>query len=95
MKQTHINQEEKNTPITEYRVGGVRATIWENTHTNKEGTTFTTQTVNIERRYKNQKTNEWASTNTYTLSQLQQLRHAITQAEAYLLTGRQEDEVDT
>lgn len=91
MKQEQIGEQEKNTPLREYRAGGVRATIWENTHTDGK-TQYTIQTTTIERRYK--KGDEWKSTNTYKLADIQKLKHVLTQAEAYMLTGEREEGVD-
>ena len=90
MSQQKIEQT-KNTPLREFRAGGVRATIWENNHIGPNGT-FTVQSVTIERRYK--VGDEYKSTNNYTLSGIQKLKHVVNQAEAYLLTGEKEDGVD-
>jgi hypothetical protein len=78
----------KNTPLRDFRAGGVRATVWENTHQGPRGV-FTIQTVTVERTYKAGE--EWKKTNSYSLADIQKLRYVLSQAEAYLLSGEKED----
>lgn len=93
MNQTQINNptsEPKKLPLREFRAGGVRATVWENTHNGPRGV-FTIQSVTIERTYKVGA--EWKLTNSYGLADIQKLRYVLSQAEAYLLSG-EKDEVE-
>ena len=48
-------------PLKEFASGSVRATTWENEH-EKGDQKFTTQTVSVERRYKD-KNGDWNGTN--------------------------------
>lgn len=85
-----MTQEElaKKKPLKEFRIGGVRATIWENSHTSKDGKTFNQRTATIERRYKSGE--EWKTTNSYDASDLQKLRLTLHDAEVFLLSSGDE-----
>jgi hypothetical protein len=43
---------DKNKPVKEFKVGGVRAAIWANTRQTSDGKTFSTHKVQLERTYK-------------------------------------------
>ncbi|MBD3313294.1 hypothetical protein GF345_02530 [Candidatus Woesearchaeota archaeon] len=52
----------KNLPEAKFSAGGIFATVWKNTASNKEGKEIEYSTISIERRYKD-RNDEWKSTN--------------------------------
>jgi hypothetical protein len=56
-------------PIKEYRGKGIRASIWENERTTKEGKKFKAFSVGIVRRYQD-KDGNWQETNSFSVDDL-------------------------
>ena len=67
----------KNRPVQNIRVGGINAAIWE-----QEGSKGNFMNVSFSRSYKQD--NEWKTSHTYTVNQLDDLRRAATEAETYI-----------
>ncbi len=61
-------EEDKKRPMREFRAGSVRASIWIDEKTRPDGSTYESESVRIERRYKQD--DEWLSTNRYYLRDL-------------------------
>ena len=70
-------------PQKEFRAGSVRATIWEQKRT-KDDREFVTQSVTVERRYKDDAANEWRSTNSFNTSDLPNIVVVVTKAYEFL-----------
>lgn len=91
--QTSIKEEvlttsrEKNHPVAKFRCGGVTATVWQNEYSTPENT-FSTQTVAISRSYKTKE--EWKTSNSYKIGDLQKLRRVLDLAEAFVLDAHEE-----
>ena len=67
----------QNKPKATYKVGNSKVTVWENERQGEFGK-FTAKTFEIEKAYK--KGNEWKTTNSFSLTELLQLRAAIDKA---------------
>lgn len=67
----------KNRPVHNIRVGGINAAIWE-----QEGSKGNFMNASFSRSYK--QGNEWKTSHTYTVNQLDDLRRAATEAETYI-----------
>jgi tRNA A37 threonylcarbamoyladenosine modification protein TsaB len=65
-------------PVHNIRVGGINGAIWEQKAQNGNFYNAT-----FSRSYKNEK-EEWKTSHTYTVNQLDDLRRAITEAETYI-----------
>jgi hypothetical protein len=75
----------KNRPVQNIRVGGINAAIWE-----QEGSKGNFMNVSFSRSYK--QGNEWKTSHTYTVNQLDDLRRAATEAETYINENKRSDQ---
>ena len=71
-------------PRKTFRAGSVRATIWDNETTMKNGEVANLPRICVERRYKNA-ANEWTSTNYFNVNELGKLQAVIRAAYDYLV----------
>ncbi len=72
-------------PEKVFKMGAVRASVFLNTFTNKEGRTVPLRKVVLEVRYKD-KNGEWQGTNSLSLNDLPKAVTALQQAYEYLLS---------
>lgn len=78
-------KEEKKTnkqPMTTFRAGGVKATVWENEIKTKDGKTIDVYSVNIDRSYKDG--DEWKTTSSFKLNDLPKVQLVAAKAYEYL-----------
>ncbi|KPL07045.1 hypothetical protein AMJ85_09755 [candidate division BRC1 bacterium SM23_51] len=90
-RQYHIQDiggESMSKPLKEFASGSVRATIWENEH-QKNDQRFTTQTVRVERRYKDENGN-WQGTNGFRKSDLLSVEVVVRKAFEFLTLRERE-----
>ena len=66
-----------NQPDWKLRQGGLSAAAWHNEKQSANGGTYEQQSVLIERRYKDDRTGDWKSSHSYTVSDLLALRHFL------------------
>ena len=85
-------------PEKSFKVGAVRAAIWPNTVTSRDGRSFEMRKVVLDRRYRNGD-GEWKSTNSFDLNDVPKAVLALQKAYEYLMTkpedpqeGRVEEE---
>lgn len=69
-------------PMTSFRAGGVKATVWENEIKTKDGKTIDVYSVNIDRSYKDG--DEWKTTNSFKLNDLPKVQLVASKAYEYL-----------
>ena len=74
---------EKNMPEKKFSTGAISATVWKNSRQGKDGKTFETQTVSLQRRYTD-KEGEWQSTNSLRLNDLPKAALVLDEAFRYL-----------
>ena len=84
-------EQEKNQPEKKFSTGAISATVWKNVRAGKDGKTFETHTVNIQRRYTD-KTGQWQSTNTLRVNDLPKVALVIEEAFKYLVLNGHADE---
>ena len=75
-------------PLKEFASGSVRATIWENERENG-GQKFRTQTVRVERRYRDESGN-WQGTNGFRKSDLPSVELVVRKAFEFLTVRERE-----
>lgn len=76
--------EQKNQPEKKFSTGAISATVWKNTRTSKDGKTFETRSVSLERRYTDNK-GEWQSTHSFRLGDLPKAALVLEEAYRYLV----------
>ena len=76
---------DKKMPEKKFRIGGLNATVWENTK-RINGKDVPLKTVVIERRYKDAN-GEWQSSNSFTANDLPKLQLVASKAFEYLVSG--------
>ena len=72
-------------PVHQIKIGGIQAAIWE-----QEGSKGNFMNVSFSRSYKHE--NEWKTSHTYTVNQLDDLRRAATEAETYINENKRSDQ---
>lgn len=77
-------------PKKVFTTGALRATVWENTHKNKEGVEFTATSVKLERTYK--VGNEYKSTNSMRQDDVPKAILILQKAYEYLVTEYRQEE---
>lgn len=70
-------------PKKSFKVGGVKASIFENVHQNQAGKNFVTQQVTVDRSYKD-KDGEWKSTTTFKVNDVPKAILALKKAYEYM-----------
>ena len=86
---------EGNKPEKKFSTGAISATIWKNTGVGKDGKTFESHSVSLQRRYKD-KTGEWKSTDSLRVNDLPKAALVIEEAFRYLvLNGHTDDQPKT
>lgn len=80
---------ENSGPVKEFRAGNVRAAVWEREAT-KDGRTFKTFNVSVEKSYKKKDSDEWATTNSYNFQDLPKLALVAQKAFAFCALGNDE-----
>lgn len=75
IKQFETKEVAKHAPIKKYKAGGISLNVWENSTLNGTFKSFT-----MDRRYKNDKTGEWHSTQSYRATDLPKIVSLMTQA---------------
>ena len=78
-------------PEKSFRIGAVRASVWKNTRENKDGKTFETRTVSLDRSYKDQAGN-YKSTNSFNPNEIPKAILLLQRAYEYLVLGPEEAE---
>lgn len=79
-----------NRPIESWRAGPIQVSVWENTAVDEAGAPRTYQTVSFDRRYKDDRTGEWKSTNSLRRDDLPKAALLLNKAYEYLLLGEDE-----
>ena len=74
-----------NPPEKKFRAGAISATIWQNEGQNREGEKVAYRTISLERGYKDKKTGEWKSTNSYRINDLPRAALVLEKAYEYLV----------
>ncbi len=82
---------EGNKPEKKFSTGAISATIWKNTGVGKDGKTFESHSVSLQRRYKD-KTGEWKSTDSLRVNDLPKVALVIEEAFRYLVLNGHADE---
>jgi len=93
--ETNQNQQnnEKQLPEKKFSTGAISATVWKNSRVGKDGKSFETRTVNLQRRYSD-RAGQWQSTNTLRLTDLPKATLVLEEAYKYLvLNGKGEEPV--
>lgn len=80
-----------NKPEKKIRAGAISATIWQNTGQSKTGESVQYRTVQVERSYKDKKTNAWKNTSSFRVSDLPKLALVSQKAYEYLVLKEQGD----
>ena len=80
-------------PIVEYSAGNIRASIWRN-QTERNGRTFWTFSVKIEKRFHDEKTDQWRTTNQFFARDLPRLALLAIRAFAYIVMRESENGPD-
>ena len=83
--------EEKNQPEKKFSTGAISATVWKNTGVGKDGKTFESHTISLQRRYKD-KTGQWQTTNSLRLNDLPKVELVVKEAYRYLVLNGHADE---
>ncbi|MBW2969861.1 hypothetical protein KY319_01935 [Candidatus Woesearchaeota archaeon] len=73
----------ENQPEKKFSTGAISATVWKNVR-EKDGKTFETKTVSLQRRYTD-KTGQWQSTNSLRLNDLPKAALVLEEAYKYLV----------
>ena len=71
-------------PEKVFRLGSVQASIFKNEFANDDGSTRESYSVNLHRRYRDRKANEWKSASVYRLAELPQAEAVLRLAFAYV-----------
>jgi hypothetical protein len=83
--------EEKNQPEKKFSTGAISATVWKNTAVGKDGKTFESHTISLQRRYKD-KTGQWQTTNSLRLNDLPKIELVVKEAYRYLVLGHTDEQ---
>lgn len=71
-------------PEQVFRVGSVQGSVFLNEFVNEDGSTRTSFSVNLHRRYRDRQTNEWKSVSIFRLAELPQAEAVLKLAFAYV-----------
>ena len=71
-------------PEQVFRVGSVQGSVFLNEFVNEDGSTRTSYSVNLHRRYRDRQTNEWKSVSTFRLAELPQAEAVMRLAFDYI-----------
>jgi hypothetical protein len=71
-------------PEQVFRVGSVQASVFKNEFTNEDGSTRSSYSVNLHRRYRDRKTDEWKWASIFRLAELPQAEAVLRLAFAYV-----------
>ena len=71
-------------PEQVFRVGSVQGSVFLNEFVNEDGSTRTSYSVNLHRRYRDRQTNEWKSASIFRLAELPQAEAVLRLAFAYV-----------
>lgn len=71
-------------PEQSFRVGGVQASVFKNEFANEDGSTRTSYSVNLHRRFRDRQSGEWKSNSNFRLAELPQAEAALKLAFAYV-----------
>jgi hypothetical protein len=77
-------------PEKSFRIGAVRASVWKNVRQNKDGKTFETRTVTLDRSYKDPQGN-YKSTNRFSAAEIPKAILLLQRSYEYLVTAPEED----
>jgi hypothetical protein len=81
-------------PEKSFRIGAVRASIWKNIRQNKDGKTFETRTVTLDRSYKDKEGN-YKSTHRFTANEVPKAILLLQRSYEYLIVAPEEEGEDT
>ncbi|MEM4259632.1 MAG: hypothetical protein QXG00_00190 [Candidatus Woesearchaeota archaeon] len=73
----------RNLPEKKFQAGAISVTIWEN-ETEREGKKSAYKTINLVRTYRDKKTNEWKTTNSFRITDLPKAILVMNKAYEYL-----------
>jgi hypothetical protein len=83
------NEFGSNLPEMKFKAGGITATVWRNTLTNKEGKQGDVLSVSFDKRYLDKETNEWKSTSSLRAMDLPKAVFVLNKAYEYILLSGQ------
>ena len=78
-----------NLPEMKFKAGGITATVWRNTLTNKDGKQGDVLSVSFDKRYLDKESNEWKSTNSLRSMDLPKAVFVLNKAYEYVLLNSQ------
>jgi len=78
---------EQDKPLKKIRLGGICVTIWRNTQTNQKGFPFVTESIELDRSYKDQN-GEWQNTTRMRKEDLLKSALALQKAYEFLATSQ-------
>jgi len=76
--------EQKNQPEKKFSTGAISATVWKNVRTTKDGKTFETRSISLERRYTDTK-GDWQTSHNLRLGDLPKAALVLDEAYRYLV----------
>lgn len=78
-------------PEKSFRIGAVRTSVWKNTRQSKEGKTFETRSVSLDRSYRNSEGN-YKTTHSFSANEIPKAILLLQRAYEYLVIGAAEAE---
>ena len=85
MENTNTTASTGNKPEKKFRAGAISATVWQNQGKDREGNPATYRTISLARNYKDKKTGEWKSTNSFRILDLPKVALVSNKAFEYLV----------
>ena len=86
-----MSQQAPQRPEREFRAGGVSAAIWKSASTNQDGRTVDRWSVKIQKRYQDQQSGDWRSSDYYYGSELADLALVAQRAYEFIRLRDSED----